>query len=48
MSYICNKLTSVFHTRQNLVLKKINTKKKKCLQVLHCAVLHMHNTLTVN
>lgn len=40
MSYICNKLSSVFHTRQNLGFKKINTKKKrdrqqknKCLQV---------------
>lgn len=53
MSYICNKLSSVFHTRQNLVLKKNKYKitrreKKECLQVLHCAVLRMHNTLTVD
>lgn len=34
MSYICNKLSSVCHTGQNLVLKIINTKnQKKCLQV---------------
>lgn len=41
MSNICNKLSSVFHTKQNLVLKK-NT--KKVFTNLHCAVLHMHNT----
>lgn len=41
MSYICNKLSSVFHTRQKPGLKK------KVFTRLHCAVLHMHNTLTV-
>lgn len=33
MSYICNKLSSVFHTNQNFCFGKINTKTSKCLEV---------------